>query len=156
MTPPNRFSNHKVLVLLAPGFEEGATIYCLDRIREAGFPAALVSLASGLVNGVHGIAVLPDCSLDQITDHMTGDTNYRLIIVPGGKQCTTALFADPRTHLLLRTTLQKNGLVAAMTTAEPSLSQVGISSNTAQSQFVPQGDKPVADFTEDLINLLWV
>lgn len=142
--------NNKVLILLAPGFEEKTTIYLLDHIREAGLPVSLVSLTAGLVTGLHGLSVRPDCSLEQLTTR----TPHRLIIVPGGRQCTSSLVTDPRVHQLLEVTLKNDGFVAATLTAEPLLMQVGIPAPSDKPRFIPQKDIEVEEFANLLINLV--
>lgn len=142
--------NNKVLILLAPGFEERTTIYLLDHMREAGLPVALVSLTAGLVTGLHGLAVRPDYSLDQLMTR----ASYQLIIVPGGRQCTSSLVTDPRVHQLLEVTLKNDGFVAATLTAEPVLTQAGIPTPSNRPQFIPQKDMEVEEFTSVLVNLL--
>lgn len=143
-TPGNR-----VFVLLAPGFEEGPAIYCLDRMREKGLPVSLVSLSAGLVNGLHGVAVRPDYTLDQLLP----GTPCRLVIVPGGRQCVASLIADPRVHQLFDATLENEGFLAAMDSAEPLLAQIGISTTIFPSRFVSQQNMGVDEFSTRLIDL---
>lgn len=142
--------SNRVLILLAPGFEERGTIYLLDHMREEGLPVSLVSLTAGLVTGLHGLTVRPDYSLDQL---MTKGP-YQLIIVPGGRQCTSSLVTDPRVHQLLDATLKSDGFVAATVTAEPILTQAGVPAASDRPRFIPQKDMEVEEFTSKLVNLL--
>lgn len=143
-------ANNKVLILLASGFEERVTVYLLDRMRETGLQVSLVSLTSGLATGLRGLVVRPDYSLDQLKAGIP----YQLIIIPGERQCTSTLITDPRVHRLLEVTLKNDGFVAATSTAEPLLTQVGIPTPSDRSRFIPQKDMEVEEFTGMLVNLL--
>jgi putative intracellular protease/amidase len=144
-------ASNRVVIILAHGFAEGETIWCLDRLREAGLPVSLVSLSAGLLNGQHGLAVRPDYSLDQLP---LAAGPPRLVIAPGGRQCITSLLADPRVHQLFDATLNNKGFVAGMGTAEPLLNQIVFSTSPHAAHFVPQGALAIDDFVGRLINLL--
>lgn len=141
--------NHRIVILLAPGFEETAVVYCLDHMREAGLPVSLVGLSTGILKGLHGLAVRPDYSLDQLS----AEAGCLGVIVPGGSQCVTALLTDPRVHRLLDATLQQEGFVAAMATAVPLLFQSGILVSSTTPRFIPQKDMDINEFTNQLIDV---
>lgn len=143
-------SPSSVLILLAPGFEEIVIIYLLTAMREMGLQVSLVGLTAGLVNGLYGLAVRPDYSFEQLKTGMP----YQLIIIPGGRQCTSSLVTDPRVHRLLDATLRNSGYVAATSTAEPILTQIGIPELAESSRFIVQRDMEIGDFTDGLLNLL--
>lgn len=142
--------NNKVLILLAPGFEEITTVYLLTHMREAGLSVSLISLTAGLVTGHHGLAVRPDYSLEQLNTKPPS----QLLIVPGGRECTSALVTDPRVHQLIDTTLNNNGYVAATLTAEAFLTQMGISTLRDNPNFIQQENMEIESFTKLLVNLL--
>ncbi len=148
MLTQNTTHTNKILIVLASGFEEAAIVYCLDHMREAGLPISLVGLSAGILKGLHGLAVRPDVSLDQLSP----DAAYRGVIVPGGQQCISALLTDPRFHRLLDTTLQHEGFVAAMATAVPLLSQYGIQHSAMTTRFIQQGEMGICEFIEYLID----
>lgn len=114
--------NGEVFILLAPGFEEGSAIYCLDRLREAGILVSLVGLSAGLISGAHGVTVRPDRTLGQTSTL----TPPYMVLVPDGKKSVTALLADPRVHRLLTATIENNGNIAAMPAAAAMLENGGI------------------------------
>lgn len=140
----------KVLILIAPGFEERGVVYVLATLREATLPVALVSLSAGLVTGLHGLTVRPDYTMEQVVPDLPG----RLVIVPDGQQCVSALLADPRVHRLFEATIRDRGHVATMLVAGQELARAGIPANGSAGRFLNQGDQSVADFTNNLLNLL--
>ena len=140
----------EALFLLAPGFEASTFTYCLDRLREAGIAVSVIGLTTGLVKSSHGLSVRPDCSLAQVDCKKVP----RLIIIPDGQKSTPSLLADPRVHMLLENTLERNGFVAAMTTAESQFRQAGIPRPSLLPQFITQGDLTIDHYTAKLIDLL--
>lgn len=141
--------NGRILILIAPGFAEGATVVCLERLREAGLPVSLVGLSAGLFTGRHGLTVRPDCSLDQLSLAIP----QRLVIVPGGSQSTTSLLSDPRVHQLLSVTLESSGYVVAMSSAESHLAQAGIPVPSQASRYIAQSNIELERFIHRLINI---
>lgn len=143
-------TSDKIFILLAPGFEESTVVFCLEQMREAGLSVSLVSLSTGLVSGLHGLVLRPDYSLDQLP------TGFfpRLIIVPGGRQCTSSLIADPRVHKLLETTWSNEGFVATTFMATPLFNQAGIPAYSEKSYFISQENMGISEFANRLINLV--
>ena len=150
MNGKSTFLSDRAAILLAPGFEEGDIIYCLDRLRDAGITVDVVGLTTGLIRGIHGVVVRPDHSLDQLLPEQIFST----VIVPGGQQSTNALLADPRVHRMLKSTLSKGGWLAALLSAEPILKQFGFPNEAEQTQFVAQRDACIMAFTNQLIDRL--
>ena len=140
----------EALFLLAPGFEASTFTYCLDRMREAGIAVSVIGLTTGLVKSSHGLSVRPDYSLAQVDYKKVP----RLIIIPDGQKSTPSLLADPRVHILLEKTLEKNGFIAAMATAESQFRRAGIPQPSFFSQFITQGDSTINHYTAKLIDLL--
>ncbi|MBX3055549.1 MAG: DJ-1/PfpI family protein [Anaerolineae bacterium] len=140
--------NNRIVILLATGFEETAVVYCLDHMREAGLPVSLVGLSAGILKGLHGLAVRPDYSLDQLS----AEAGCRGVIMPGGPQCVTALLTDPRVHRLLDATLQQEGFIAAMATAVPLLQQSGVLTSSTSPRFISQENIEINEFTNQLID----
>jgi 4-methyl-5(b-hydroxyethyl)-thiazole monophosphate biosynthesis len=141
--------NNHALVLLAPGFEEGDVIYCLDRLRAAGVAVSLAAISLGLIKSAHGLSIRPDCTLDQLP----ADVSYRLVIVPGGRQSTAVLLTDPRIHRLLNAVRDNGGVLAAMASAAPTLAEAGVDRNVGFDKFIVQQDNDIAAFSDQLLNL---
>jgi len=150
MAVPGNGSLAKVIILIAPGFEERGVVYFLASLRETGLPVSLVSLTAGLVTGLHGLTIRPDQTMEQVVLDLPG----RMVIVPDGQQCVSALLADPRVHRLLNSTVRDEGHVATTILAGQLLARAGIPANGAADRFIKQGDQGIVDFTNQLINLL--
>lgn len=140
--------NHKVLILLASGFEEVPVVYCLGQMREAGIGVALVGLSGGPVGSTHGLVVKPDCSLEQVPQTVP----YKLIILPGDKECVSALVADPRVHRLMSQTVGNDGYVGVMPVAETVLRTGGFITPNNESHFVIQKNG-LEVFAQKLVHL---
>ena len=59
----------KVLVALAPGFEEIETITVVDILRRAGARVVLAATVEGPIEGSRGVTVLPDDLIDQVDEN---------------------------------------------------------------------------------------
>lgn len=139
MSTLNQLKN--VCILLAPGFEEGSAIYCVEKLRAFGLSVSLVSLSSGLVNSKHGVSIKPDYLIDEMDQ-------CQLVLIPGGTNSTASLMTDPRTHLFLE---KQNGFLAAMETAVPLLKQFNIPT-LFPSRFITKCPKQALNqFTTELI-----
>lgn len=151
MTKSNESSN-RALILLAPGFEEGDIVYCLNRLRAAGVPVCLASISAGLIQSSHGLTIRPDKTLDQLEPGAV----YRLIIVPGGRQSTSLLLTDPRVHRLFAAVRDNKGVVAAMSSAAPVLAQAGVDGKMDNGNFIVQRNNDIIAFSDRLVNLCLV
>lgn len=140
----------KVLILLAPQFDEVDTVYCLKELRKASFSVCLVGMSSGLVKGMYGLIIRPDYSLDELRPEQP----IRLILIPGGQACSASILSDPRAHRLLDATLRNFNFVAAMTTAEPILHQAGFEYSPENHTFLGQGGQTIELFADLLIHLI--
>lgn len=138
------------LILLAPQFREGRTVYCMERLREAGISVSMVGLSAGLIAGYHGMAVRPDLTLSQLPE----TTGHKLLLIPDGKESVAVLFADPRVHQLIKTTVKNEGMVAAMPDAERLIEQAGLVTARSASQFVWKRDGDMKGFVTALIHYL--
>lgn len=150
MTISDPIAHDRILILLAPGFEESPLVYCMEQMREAGLGVSLVSASSGLVRGRRGLVVQTDGSFTQLNR----EQRYRLIVVPGGREAIAYLLNDPRFHRLVESTLHGEGFVAAMRSAVPLLAQTGIPQPAFQDHFIAQDDMEIEGFTRHLIQLV--
>ncbi len=76
----------KVLVALAPGFEEIETITVVDILRRAGARVVLAATEEGPIEGSRGVSVLADTLI-----HLIDDNDFDLVVLPGGQRGTTNL-----------------------------------------------------------------
>ncbi|MCZ7674279.1 MAG: DJ-1/PfpI family protein [Chloroflexi bacterium] len=140
----------RVFILIASGFEEAATIRCLEQMRQASLPVSLVALSAGLVTGWYGLSVHPDLTLDQVNAHEP----CKLVILPGGQMCATALLTDPRVHRLLNTLIAQGGVVGVMETAVPVVLQSGLRSPGQDVRYVIQDEEGLELFVSRLLRLI--
>jgi 4-methyl-5(b-hydroxyethyl)-thiazole monophosphate biosynthesis len=114
----------RVLVPIAPGFEEIETITVVDILRRSGARVTLAGTEEGPLKGSRGILVLPD---DSLNNNMEKD--FDLIVLHGGQPGTDNLRKDVRVTQLLKKmdVLSKN--IAAICTAPLVLMDAGILGN---------------------------
>ena len=88
-----------VMVLLAPGFEEGETVEILDVLRRGGFSVDAVSTAGEWVTGGHAITI----RADKVLGRDNGDfLHYDMIVLPGGWDGVAHLQDDTRPFRQIR------------------------------------------------------
>jgi putative intracellular protease/amidase len=140
----------RVFILIAPGFEEASTVSCLEQMRQASLPVSLVALSARLVTGWHGLSVQPDLTLDQVNVNEP----CKMVVLPGGQMCATALLTDPRVHRLLNTVIAQDGVVGVMKTAVPVVKQSGLLPTPLDSRFMTQHDENLGAFVKNLVHLM--
>ena len=141
---------NKVLILLAPGFEEAEVIPCMTQLRKASLPVSLVGLTSRQVTGWHGLSICPDVALDEVGDYGA----LKLVVIPGGRQCATMLVIDPRVHRLLNTVIEQEGRVGVMRTAVPVATQSRLLTSLLESHFITQNGDDLEGFITHLVRFL--
>ncbi len=111
----------KVLVPLAPGFEEIEAITVIDILRRAGVEVVAAGTVSGPIEASRKTKHLPDCTLDDVHAE-----DFDLLVLPGGQPGTNNLRADPRLKRIIETLRAKNRPVAAICAAPTVLSAYGL------------------------------
>ena len=111
----------RVLVPLAPGFEELEAVTVVDLLRRAGVEVVTAGLADGPVRASRGVVVVPDTTLDRVADD-----DFDMIALPGGLPGADHLNADPRIHRILRRTAAAGGYAAAICAAPKVLAGAGL------------------------------
>ncbi|MFQ5482773.1 MAG: DJ-1 family glyoxalase III [Nitrospinaceae bacterium] len=111
----------KVLVPLAPGFEEIETITVVDILRRSGAKVTLAGTQEGLIEGSRGVRIQPDELLDGLDS-----ADFDLIVLPGGQPGTTNLQNNPKVLALLRAMRQEDKLIAAICAAPLVLQAAGL------------------------------
>jgi len=111
----------KVLVPLAPGFEEIEAITVIDILRRAGVDVVVAGTQSGPIEASRKTRHVPDCTLDDVH---AGD--FDMIVLPGGQPGTNNLRNDPRIKQIVETLQAKNRRIAAICAAPSVLSAYGI------------------------------
>lgn len=111
----------KVLVPLADGFEEIETMTVIDVLRRAGVEVVTAGIKEGLLEGAHGVRVMPDTILEQV---ITQD--FDALILVGGQPGVNNLRADPRVLALVSRMNQAGRVVGAVCAAPLILRDAGI------------------------------
>lgn len=86
-------SREYVFVLWADHFDAAAAAIFVTELREAGLTVKLLGPASHRSSGSHGLALVPDLTLDQA---MPLATQARCLVVPAALPAVQALGNDPR------------------------------------------------------------
>ena len=111
----------KILVVIAPGFEEIETITIVDILRRAGGKVTLGATIKGILKGSRGIKIEPDELLDNILEN-----DFDLICLPGGQPGTDNLKNDERIEKILKRMQQEDKYIAAICAAPIVLQKAGI------------------------------
>ncbi len=111
----------KVLVPLAPGFEEIEAITVIDILRRAGMEVAVAGTVSGPIEASRKTKHLPDCTLDEVRAE-----DFDLLVLPGGQPGANNLRADPRIKNIIEVLRAKNRPIAAICAAPTVLSAYGL------------------------------
>lgn len=108
-------------ILLADGFEEVEAIATIDMLKRGGVEITMAGLEKLTVTGSHGIGVLCDCLVGDISfDSVEG------VILPGGLPGTTNLDNSPAVHKLLSYAFDNDKYICAICAAPSVLGQMGI------------------------------
>ncbi len=134
-----------VLVPLAPGFEEIEAVTVIDLLRRAGITVVVAGLTDGPIRGSHGIALDPDCDLDEARDG-----EYDMVVLAGGMPGADNLRDDPRVIALVRAMAAEGKFTAAICAAPQVLAAAGLLVNrraTSYPGFLDPTSVPGLEFT---------
>jgi len=144
-------TQNRVIILIAPGFDEEAVIHCLCQMRQQGTAVDLVGAPKNCVVGASGLAVRPDHSLAYL-QHVTNGGHAGILVIPGGPACAIHLLSDPRVHQAIKRTIASGGIVATMSPVIPRiLANTGLLEPAADSRFLIQGSQNRSDFVKSLL-----
>lgn len=111
----------KVLIPLAPGFEELEAVTIIDLLRRAEIEVVVAGLAPGPVTGSRRTVIVPDVELAAIADQ-----GFDMVVLPGGLPGATNLDADARIHEILKRHHQQGRFTAALCAAPKVLANAGL------------------------------
>lgn len=111
----------KVLIPLAPGFEEIEALAVVDILRRAGIEVVLAGTADNPIEGRNRIKVLADASLDFVKGE-----DFDMIVLPGGAVGTENLKKDVRVKEIIERLYKKGRFITAICAAPTVLSAIGI------------------------------
>jgi protein deglycase len=111
----------RVLIPLAPGFEDLEAVAIVDILRRAHIEVVTAALQTGPVRGSRGSVLVPDGTLADV-----GSQHFDAIALPGGLPGADNLNADERVHQLLQNVHHAGGIVAAICAAPKVLAKAGL------------------------------
>jgi 4-methyl-5(b-hydroxyethyl)-thiazole monophosphate biosynthesis len=111
----------KVLVPLAPGFEEIEAITVIDILRRAEIHVVVAGTQAGPIEASRKTKHVPDCTLDEVHPD-----DFDMIVLPGGQPGATNLRNDPRIRNLIGTLQAGNRRIAAICAAPTVLAACGV------------------------------
>jgi len=111
----------RVLVLLAPGFEELEAVTVIDILRRAGVEVVVAGTTTGPIVGGHRIPLVPDTTLPA-----AGQDAFDMIVLPGGGEGTANLRRDSRVASVIRRHVDQGRYVAAICAAPAVLADMGL------------------------------
>ncbi len=137
----------RVLVPLAPGFEEIEAVTIIDVLRRAGAEVTVAGLKEASVEGSHGIRMTADARLAEVCDRA-----FDLVVLPGGMPGAANLRDDDRVQQVLQTTAQAGRWVAAICAAPIALSSAGLLRGRSATSYPSFGDQlEVATYREERV-----
>lgn len=107
----NENGNGRVLMVLAPGFEEMEALTPVDILRRAGLKVVLAGVGSKTITGGHGITVVCDIEIE------TAGTDFNAIVLPGGGQGSKNLAASWAVNEKLLLIANSGAIVASICAA---------------------------------------
>jgi len=111
----------KVLVFLAPGFEEIEASTIVDILRRCNVEVTIVGLKPDVVEGAHGIKFIPDKPIDDV---VTKD--FDAVVCPGGAPGFENLRKNKKVLEMIKEAFGFNKLVAAICASPAVLSDAGV------------------------------
>src|SRR5437879_3381851 len=125
--PPARGTPVKrVLVPLAPGFEEIEAVTIIDVLRRAGVTVDVAGTEAGPITGSHGITVTPDRTLAGVDA-----AAYDLVALPGGMPGTLHLRDDAEVRRVVRELAARGRYTTAICAAPTVLAAAGVTAGRA-------------------------
>lgn len=114
----------KVLVILAPGFEEIEAVTIIDLLRRVSIEVVIAGLEKEFVTGSHNISINSDLYYKDVTID-----DYSFLILPGGQPGTNNLKDNSTIIEWLQKFKKENKQIAAICAAPLALKKAGIIDN---------------------------
>jgi 4-methyl-5(b-hydroxyethyl)-thiazole monophosphate biosynthesis len=111
----------RVLVPLAPGFEEIEAITVIDILRRAGVEVTVAGTQAGPIEASRKTKHLADCTLDEVRAE-----DFDMLVLPGGLPGATHLRQDPRIQKIIGILRAQNRHLAAICAAPTVLAAYGV------------------------------
>ena len=111
----------RVLIPLAQGCEELEAVTVIDLMRRAGIEVISAALTDEPIKASRGTVLLADTTLDEALN-----SDYDMVVLPGGLPGADYLNADSRIQQLLQTMAKNNKFTAAICAAPKVLATAGL------------------------------
>ncbi len=111
----------RVLMPMAPGFEEIEALSVVDILRRAGAEVVMAGTVAGPIKGRNGIKVLADKGLDEALTE-----EFDMIVLPGGAGGTRHLKEDARITGALQMYAKEGKIITAICAAPTVLAAAGL------------------------------
>ncbi len=121
---------NKVLVILAPGFEEIEAVTIIDLLRRADVKVTVAGLDRRNITGSHGITVECDAFFEDIKSN-----EYEMLVLPGGQPGTNNLKANELVLETIRRFQEEGKMIAAICAAPTVLAKAGVLENTKVTSY---------------------
>ena len=124
----------KIAILATNGFEQSELEVPRDRLKKAGAPVDIVSLAAGEIKGWDqknwGRTVKVDKTLDQVSA-----SDYDALVLPGGQINPDLLRVEPKALNFIKDVFNAKRIVAAVCHAPWLLIEVGIAKGRKMTSY---------------------
>jgi len=111
----------KILIPLAPGFEEIEAVTNIDVLRRAGLDVLTAGVGSREIKGDHGIKIEADTEISEVSsDHLSA------VVLPGGMPGAANLRDSAHLLKLIKEVYEADNLCAAVCAAPMVLDAAGI------------------------------
>lgn len=115
---------NKVLIYIAPGFEEIEAVTIIDLLRRANIEVTVAGLEHHSVTGSHGITVMTDIFYKAVDPD-----EYNYLVLPGGQPGSDNLKKDQKVMETIKDFQRKKKLIGAICAAPTILWEAGILEN---------------------------
>ncbi len=140
-----------VFVLWADQFEEATATIFVTELREAGLRVKVVGLTLQQISGSHGLALVPDLSLDQA---LPLATSAMAVIIPCASRGIKRLKNDPRLHSFFYQAYSNQAKFVLDPLNETDLLQVGLFPVSADKMIAYPGNEDLVEFVRSLAGSL--
>lgn len=137
----------RVLVPLAPGFEEIEAVTIIDILRRADVHVTVAGTSAGPITGSRSVAVVPDTTLDAVAQD-----RFDMVVLPGGGPGTEQLRRDARVAAIVKRHADRGDWVAAICAAPTVLADAGVLTGKRATSYPSyQSQLPTAEYRTDRV-----
>lgn len=132
----------KTLMPIAPGFEEVEAIVVIDVLRRAGVEVVTATTEGSAETPIEGrcnLKILADTTLGEVCD-----SDFDMVILPGGAGGTEVLLGDERIEGIIKKHFEKGRFLAAICAAPLLLSKAGVTKDRVVTCHPSVKDKVIA------------